>query len=319
MTLWYSENLVLVQSTLVSILFALSIQIPLRLGVFSFAGVGSYGIGSYATAILVTHDHEPFVLAVAVGVLISAVTGYALALLLQRLSGLYLGMATIAFDLIISVLATNGGSLTGGSGGIFDVTANVTTVDILVTTVVVLAIVALTERGRLGRKLEAVREDPELSAALGINVRRVRRLAFVASGALGALAGGINIALTTTIAPDDINFALVVLALTMIVVGGTRSWLGAVIGAVVFTWLPSVLAFVGDWKGVIYGAVVAVVAVWVPGGAVGVVTDLYRRTQARRRSSRSGPMLVPEGPDRTELAVAQLRALENPAAAGEPT
>jgi branched-chain amino acid transport system permease protein len=285
---WFSANQVLIQTIFTNILFALSIQVPLRFGVFSFAGVGSYGIGGYAAAIVVTRYGWSLFPALAAAAVAGAVVGYLLALLLQRLNGLYLGMATIAFDLIISVLATNGGSLTGGAGGMFDVLINVSTLEIVLLTAVVLVLIAMTERGRVGRKINVVREDPELAAALGIDVRLMRRIAFVASGALGAVAGGLSVALETTISPGDINFSLVVLALTMIVVGGAASWLGGVIGAVVFTWLPTLLSFVGDWKGVIYGAIVAIVAVWVPGGLVGVTTDAHRAWQRRRAGSQSG-------------------------------
>jgi branched-chain amino acid transport system permease protein len=283
-SIWYTENLVLIQSTFMSVLFALSIQIPLRFGVFSFAGVGSYGVGAYTAAILVVRYHQSILPALAGAAVVSAIVGYALALLMQRLSGLYLGMATVAFDLIVSVVATNGGSFTGGSAGQYGVLVNLTTLEIALITIVVLLVFAFSERGSIGRRIEVVREDPELSSALGINVRRMREIAFVVSGALGGAAGGINVAMTTTTSPGDINFALIVLALTMIVVGGARSWLGAVIGAIVFTWLPSLLAFVGEWKGVIYGVIVALVAIWVPGGVVGVVTGASRRRSARLRS-----------------------------------
>lgn len=295
MSLWYGEHVVLIQSTFMSVLFALSIQIPLRFGVFSFAGVGSYGVGAYTTAILVGRYDQGVLPALAGGAVASAIVGYGLALLMRRLDGLYLGMATVAFDLIVSVVATNGGSVTGGSAGLYGILVNLTTLEIALVTIVILAILALTERGSVGRRIEVVREDPALSSALGIDVGRMRLIAFVVSGALGGLAGGINVAMTTTISPSDIDFSLIVLALTMIVVGGARSWLGAVIGAIVFTWLPSLLAFVGDWKGVVYGVIVALVAIWVPGGVVGVATDASRRRSARLRS-RSSPVRAAADP-----------------------
>lgn len=285
MSLWYYEHSVLIQSTMISALLVLSLQIPLRFGVISFAGIGSYGIGAYSTAILTTQHEYAIFTAIAAGCLLSAAIAYPLAWLLARLNGLYLAMATVAFDLLVSVVAVNGGETTGGPTGLFGVLTNVTTGHILLITVVVFALVAATEHGRWGRKIDVVREDPELSAALGINVRRVRRIAFVASGAIGALAGGLNTAMTTTIAPENINFSLIILAITMIVVGGAHSWKGALIGAIVFTWLPTVLAFVGDWKGVVYGVIVAAVAIWLPGGAVGVGRDLLRRFRTARRTA----------------------------------
>jgi branched-chain amino acid transport system permease protein len=277
MTGWYDAHLVLVQGTFVNVLLALSVQIPLRCGVFSFAGVGFYGLGGYLTAIAMLRYHQPSFVALTEAAVATAIVGYLLALLLQRLTGLYLGMATVAFDLIFTVVATNGGSLTGGASGLFGVVGTLTTAELFAIVVVVVGLAAMTERGAMGRRIQAVRDDPELGLASGINVLRVRRLSFVASAVLGACSGGLNILLTTTIAPSDISFSLVTTALTMIVVGGMRSWLGAAVGALIFTWLPSVLQFAGAWQAVVYGLLVAVVAVWAPGGVVGTVRAGYLR------------------------------------------
>jgi branched-chain amino acid transport system permease protein len=307
---WFSAHTILIQATFVSLLFVLSIQIPLRFGVFSFAGVGAYGIGSYAAAIAVTRYGQPVWLGILLGVLGAAVAGYILALILQRLTSLYLAMATIVFDLMVVVVANNGGDITGGATGIFGVLADITTVQIVFVTLVVVAIVVWSERGRAGRRVEAIREDPELSASLGINVRRMRQIAFVASGAVGALSGGINVGLRSTIAPTDIGFPLIVLALTMIVIGGSSTWLGAAIGATFFVWLPVLLEPIGAWKGVVYGVIVAIAAIWMPGGIVGVVTDAHRAHRARDRSQRT----VPTSDDSTQPGaseMARLGALEN--------
>ena len=80
----------------------------------------------------------------------------------------------------------------------------------------------------------------------------------------------------STIGPLDIGFHLIVLALTMIIVGGAMSWKGAVIGAIIFTWLPSLLVFVGKWQTLLYGIIVAVAAVLLPRGIHGVFVDLTR-------------------------------------------
>ena len=283
MSAWYDSHLVLIQSTFVGLLLALSIQFPLRMGVFSFAGVGSYGIGAYTAAIVISRYDTPALPAIALGAVVAAVIGWLLSFLLARLGGLYLGMATIAFDLIITVAATNGGDLTGGPTGLFGIIADFSMSELVVFTVVALVLLALTERGRIGRRIGAVRDDPELAASMGIKVRRYRQSAFVVSGILGGCAGAINTILRTTIGPTDIGFSLVVLALTMIIVGGARSWLGALIGAVFFTWLPTVLTVVGDWQHLVYGTIVALAAIWVPGGVLGLATTQYRKLEQRKR------------------------------------
>ncbi|MEU7693800.1 branched-chain amino acid ABC transporter permease [Microbispora hainanensis] len=309
MTAWYDSNIILIQSTFVGLLTALSLQVPIRFGVFSFAGVGCYGVGAYTTAIIVIRLGWPAPLAMGAGMLLAAVTGYLLALVLSRLGGLYLGMATIAFDLIVTVVVANGGELTGGPSGLFGAISDVGTVHVALTSLVVVVLLALSERGRFGRRVEAVREDPELAAAMGVEVRYYRQLAFVISALLGACAGGFNVLLRTTIAPTDIGFSLVTLALTMIIVGGSRSWAGAFIGAVIFTWLPSVLEFSGQFQKVIYGVIVALAAIWVPGGLIGVVTDAYRSWQRSRRAAGPGDA----GPDDGDRRTASPRAEGTPA------
>ena len=62
----------------------------------------------------------------------------------------------------------------------------------------------------------------------------------------------------------------------MIIVGGAMSWKGAVIGAIIFTWLPTALDFVGEWQTLLYGIIVAVAAVLLPRGIHGVFVDLTR-------------------------------------------
>lgn len=293
MNVWYDAHLVLIQGTLINVLLALSVQVPLRMGVFSFAGAGSYGIGAYATAIMVTRYDYSAAPAIVVGAVIAAVAGFVLSLIVARLDGLYLAMTTIAFDLILSVVVLNGGSFTGGSEGLFGIVTDLPMIAMVILVVVILLVSAWTERGRIGRKIEAVREDIPLASTMGINVVRMRRIAFVVSGAVGGLAGGLNVTVRSVVTPDDIGFPLIVLALTMIVIGGARSWLGAVLGAIIFTWLPSVLSLIGSWQQVVYGVLVALAAIWVPGGLVGLSTTLFRTVEARRRRPETGDTLPP--------------------------
>src|SRR5439155_109060 len=107
-----------------------------------------------------------------VATLVAGVVGYLLGLVVQRLGGLYLGMATISFDLILSVAVTNGGNLTGGPTGLFGAIADITMPHIVAICVLAVVLLAFSERGRMGRRIEAVRDDPELALSEGINVGR---------------------------------------------------------------------------------------------------------------------------------------------------
>jgi branched-chain amino acid transport system permease protein len=320
MNAWYFSNLVLIQSTLTGLVMALSVQVPLRMGVFSFAGVGSYGIGGYTAALLVIHQQMGALEAIAIAVVVTAVVGLLLGLVIARLAGLYLAMATVAFDLIISVIATNGGTFTGSSTGLYGVLSDFTMPMMFTLTLIAVVLVILSEHGKIGRRVHAVRDDQQLAASAGINVRGYRIAAFVVSGALGGLAGGMNVMVRTTIGPLDIGFHLIVLALTMIIVGGAMSWKGAVIGAIIFTWLPPSLEFVGEWQHLLYGIIVAVAAVLLPRGIHGVFVDITRAIQRRRRAPVAPPPaeLEPE-PDLEPLMTGPASGAASPPAADAST
>lgn len=291
---WYYSNVVLIQSTLTTLLLALSIQVPLRVGVFSFAGVGAFGLGGYAAAISMTRFDLSTVPSVLIGMVLSGVVVFLLGLIVAKLTGLYLAMATIAFTLIVAVFAVNGGEFTGGASGIFGALGDITTGGLFVVCLVVVLLLAVTERGGLGRQLDTVREDPELANSLGISVTFHRRMSFLISGLLGGLAGGLTTLLRSTITPAEVNFHLVVLALTVIVVGGAGSWVGALIGAIVFVWLPTWLHFVSEWEELIYGVLVTVAAIFLPKGVLGLIRDRIHHYRSRRAKREAGLAEVEE-------------------------
>ncbi|MFW0783502.1 branched-chain amino acid ABC transporter permease [Gordonia sp. CPCC 206044] len=287
MNTWIDANSVLLQQTLTTLLMALSIQIPMRMGVFSFAGIGAFGIGGYTAAAAMIHLGWGTFPAIAAGVVFAGAVVYVLGLVVQRLNGLYMGMATIAFTLIVAVVAVNGGELTGGASGLFGALGDLTLGAVFLVAVVVVLLTQFTESGGLGRRIDAVREDPELANAMGIDVGKYRRYSFLVSGMVGGLAGGLTTLLRSTITPEEVNFHLVVLALTVIVVGGSRSWVGVLIGSVVFVWLPTWVAFVGEWEEFIYGILVVLAAVLLPDGILGILRGLWHRI--RTRNTRTTP------------------------------
>lgn len=287
-----SKYEVLIQLTLSMTLLAISLQIPLRMGVISFASVGYYAIGGYMTAILVTQQDMNAWLAIVLSTIAGGAIAYLLGLGIARLSGLYLAMATVSFSLILSVAAVNGGAVTGGPVGLFGVIGPVTTWHFFIVVVAVIFLVSFTERGKLSRRFDAIREDPQLAAAMGVNVVRYRRLSFLISGAIGALAGSMAVLMKSAISPESVGFGLIILALTVIIVGGQGSWIGAVLGSLFFLWMPQTIKFVGTWEPVLYGFIVAVAAVMLPGG----VLALYKNWRYRRVAAR----VMAEQAERTE-------------------
>lgn len=278
---WYYGNIVLLEGTLLSFLLALSIQLPLRMGVFSFAGIAAYGVGAYSTAIVSLRLNWPPVLAVGTGVVIAAVGAAILALVVRRLAGMYLAMATLAVILIVQVVVQNGGELTGGALGLYGIITNVSFVHLLLVSAAIAAVLAFTEAGQLSRRIDAVREDRELATSMGVNVYGYRLAAAVSSAVLGAIAGGFEALLRTTVTPRSIGFGLLITALTVVIIGGFNSWIGALIGAVFVTWLPIILQGVERYQHLVYGTLVVLAAIFFPHGILGILRQLYRKLTRR--------------------------------------
>lgn len=280
LTSWWSNNETLIQIVIVYALVAFSIQVALKAGTFSLASIGFYSISSYTAADLAEHGW-PTVLAIAAGVVLSGIVGWLLARLLVRLKDLYLGMATVAFDLMVGVIALNWVSVTGGPSGLYSIPLKVSATGMLIVLVVVIVLLELLQRGTIGRAFEATREDSQLAVVTGINTRRYQRFAFVLSAMLGGLAGALHALSSSAISPDDASFSFVILALAMVIIGGFGSWLGALIGAIVLGYLPLRLTSLGDWWPVIYGGTMLLVATYLPGG----IYALGRRAIAGTRGT----------------------------------
>lgn len=284
MSTWFLTHLTLIQGMLISIPLTLSVQISLRSGVFSFASIGFYGIGAYSTGIVLIHGW-PTVPAMLSVIAVSGAVAYLISAPLVRLRGLYLGMVTFAFDLILTVVATNGGTLTGGALGLFAVPLGVTTLGLLIAALIAVLLVSQLERRAVGRTLVGIRVSEELVVSVGIDVRRRKRIVFAVSAALGALSGSLFVATFSTVSPQTAGFTLIITTLTMAVIGGTSSWIGAVIGTALITWLPSFVVSIGKYQQLVYGAVLILVVMFAPEGVLGLLRSLWRQTSglARRR------------------------------------
>ena len=275
---YFGDNEVLVQQTLVYVLLAISLQVVLRCGVVSLASIGFFTLGAYASAIAIK-DSWPPVAILPLVVLASGLLGYAFGKPLAKLRGLYLAMATLAFDLVIPVLLINGGDLTGGALGIYAIPLAITTGSLAAIVLVVILAVSQIERGWMGRASLALRSDENLARSMGVRVTRERYLAFAISAALGGLAGALGAMLFRAVSPGSGGFALITLGLTMAIIGGRDSWVGAVVGAYLVTWVPEWLRFVGPWRSLVFGLVLVAVMMFFPDGLLGA----GRRTLGRLR------------------------------------
>src|SRR5690606_38438971 len=121
-------------------------------------------------------------------------------------------------------------------------------------------------RSQLGSAFRAVRESDVAAQAMGVNVNRVKRIAFMISAAYAGLAGGLFTTFSSFIHPDSLGFQATVLILIMIVVGGIGSVRGAIAGAVIFGLISELLRQVLSFQEIIYGAILIVFMMFLPKG-----------------------------------------------------
>ncbi len=272
------DNGLLVQMILGALL-GLSVYLPMAAGQLSLATPAFYAVGGTLAALLSTQG-EPqasISLGAVLGemVLAAALTA-ALAVLVGlpvlRLRGIYLAIATIALVEIVRVAILNL-PFTGGATGIFGIPQPFQEpFGYIWLSGGLLAVCGWLfqrlEASRLGRSMAAVREDELASRCMGIHTTRVKLTAFVASAVLAGITGVIAAHYLNTWNARQGSFDVAITTLAFVILGGSRSWLGPVIGGLMLTALPELLRPVGDLRLVLFGLVILLGPVFFPQGLI---------------------------------------------------
>jgi branched-chain amino acid transport system permease protein len=246
-------------------------------------------LGAYAQAVLVSHGVSPL-LALPVAAAVGALGGVLASLPARRLGGLYFGMSTLAFALIVEEALVRAEPLTHGSAGmtvgafsIFgwraDSTIEQAGVSLVAFAIAVFGCSRLLH-SRHGRAWRAVRDDEVAAAACGIAAAAVKMQAFVVGGALSGLAGGLYAHWIGFISPEQFGLVFSFELLMLAFIGGAQRLAGAAWGALVIVAIPQLIAVLrdllpGDWARaaglelVLFGAVIVAVVVLRPAGLAG--------------------------------------------------
>ncbi len=259
-------------------------------GQISIGHVGLLAIGAYAYAALtVTWDWPPFAaLAAAAGA--GGLCGLLLGLPSLRLPGFYFAMATLAFSLIVAELSLALGGITGGGVGLavpgfpapFDTPAGLYWLVLGVAATVTLLTWNVARR-IWGNALLVVRDSPVAAAAVGISVFRCKLTVFVFSGVTAGISGALFAALQSYITPDTFAFDIGLFFFVCIVIGGRGSILGPLLGTVVLTALPEVVAPLAKLGTFFYGLLLLVVVLLLPEGIGSLLGTLADRAAGRGR------------------------------------
>lgn len=232
------------------LLFGLDIVVGYT-GQVSLGHAGLFGIGSYATGVLVFKLGLPFWLAMPASIVGAAVFGAILALPALRVTGPYLAMVTLAFGTIVQILINEMSFLTEGPMGIkihkpslFGHKLSEVEYYYMVAALMVISLIVVHRilKSNLGRAFEALRDSPIASDCMGVSVYRYKVYAFVISAGFAGLAGSLYAYSEEYISPNTYNFELTILFLLAVIMGGRKTRSGSLIGALIVVMLPSLLS-----------------------------------------------------------------------------
>ncbi len=243
----------------------------------SFGHAGFLAIGAYVAALLTLQVPAlPVPLTLLAAGLATALVGLALGIPCLRLEGLYLAMATLAFGFVVTEAITNLDWLTRGNDGlrvplarlgpwILDTDVARYYLALAVAAAMILAALNVAAT-RTGRAFLAIRTSEIAAQASGINAAAYKTIAFVLSAFYTGVAGGLFAFVVGFLSPDAFDVFLSVDFLVMIILGGLGSVLGSVAGAAIVTVLNDSLAGFQAFRPLIFGAIMIICMLFMPGG-----------------------------------------------------
>jgi len=265
--LWTYQNLV--HALGVNGLLALSMYVVLAVGQLSLGQAAFMGLGAYSSALMTLKLKLPFLLVLPASIVVPVLFALAIGVPTLRLAGVYLAIATIGLGEVLRAVYLNidyfGGAL--GLSGIPDRGETWMIYGLLFLAVLGLWLVG---RSRIGRAMEAMREDETAAAVMGVPVRRYKMGALLASAALAGLAGCLSAHVSSFIGPNEYGFEPAVTILSYALLGGIGTPIAPVLGAWVLTLLPELLRGISDVRLVVNGVIIVLAVLFLPNGLLAV-------------------------------------------------
>ncbi len=283
-------------------LLALSLNIILGyLGELSFGHAAFFGIGAYTSALLALGAGMPFWGGLVCAALLAGLAGLFIGYLTLRIKGPQFAIVTLGFGAILHLIANNWIDVTRGPMGLtkipppppirlpalspIEFTEELPYYYLAFALVLAaIYIIRTLVNSRTGRAFLAIRENDALAASIGIDVFRYKLLGFVLATMLAGVGGSFYAHYLRFIAPAVFDLYYVAAMIIMVIVGGKGTITGPILGALVFVGLLEFLRVVGTLRLVLFGALLTLCIVFVPGGLVSVWrTHVAPSTAAPRR------------------------------------
>jgi branched-chain amino acid transport system permease protein len=276
------------------ILFGYSGQISLGHAAF-------FVIGAYTSGMLNNYFKVPLLITIPLGAILAAAIGALLAYPASKLKFHFLSLATIAFaEIVFNILYVSPGGVTGDYLGIKVIPISFLTdykkwyFFLLIFVVLALMGKFYLVNSRVGRAFMAIRENTRAADGMGVNVHKYKIIAFSVSAFYTGFAGAIFVHLIKYISPETAEQKQSVLFLTMLLFGGSGSMAGPIIGVVIIMILMEVIRPLQEYQMLLYGILLLIVIIGLPGGLYGgfkdVLISIKRRKLAKINSAKAAEL-----------------------------
>ena len=260
----YVEGILVI--LLLNVIFAYAVYWPLvagqlNLGVAAFVGIGAY-LAAYVSN---EYGMSPYLASIAAG-LVTFSVALIIAVPVLRTKGIYLALATFAFGQVVQSLFLNL-EVVGGAAG-YPVMEYIGIMGIAMCALAVFLITAFLDRTRFGLNMVAVHDDEAVSDLFGINVRLYQALAFAIGAGFAGLGGGLYGHHFSYIEPQNYSILFSISVVLFVLLGGTQTVFGPLLGAIFFTLLPEVLRGSEEWRYAIFAMLIIVTMILRPQGLI---------------------------------------------------
>jgi len=248
-------------------------------GQISLGHAAFFGMGAYLSGILTaTYNLNPW-LAMIIAAVVVGIMAFLIGFPILKLKGHYLAMATLGLGIIIYIVFNEAVDLTGGPSGLSGI-PNLSIGSLVFDndlknyyliwtfTLATMLLCINLAHSRIGRALRAIHDSEVAARVMGVNARLLKVQIFSLSAAISAIAGSLYAHTMTFVSPTSFGFNFSIELLTMVVIGGLGSIYGSFLGAALLTLLPEMLWAFQDYDIVIYGLLLILMTMFMPGGLV---------------------------------------------------
>jgi len=268
----------------VTALLAMSLNLAIGYGgLFQFHHGVFYGVGAYTLALMLTKTSLPMWMGYIAGPIAAALAGLIIGWFCVRLSQLYFGMLQISLGSLIWAIVFRWYDFTGGDDGLHGIprpsilsSANNTYYFILLVLVICLVALYIIVKSPFGATLQAVRDNPQRCAAVGINVRRHQLVAIVIATFFAGIAGVLFVVLERSVFPSLLFWTLSLEIFIMCLLGGWFTFVGPMLGGAIMVALRTFVGKYTEYWTLILGVILILLIFFLPEGVMGYFLERFK-------------------------------------------